>query len=74
MNRCEMCEQDKDEAMLLVQGGGNKRQVCETCVRHLIQGQAGLVQLATGDEAMAIIALGILQAAAREETPAARTR
>jgi ferredoxin len=49
--------------MLLLQGGGNKRQACGTCVCDLVQGQAGLVQLATADEAMAIIALGILQAA-----------
>ena len=67
MNRCDLCEQDKDEAMLLVPcgGNGNKRQACRTCVCGLVQGQAGLVQLATVDEAMAIIALGILQAAAR---------
>jgi ribosome-binding protein aMBF1 (putative translation factor) len=70
VNRCELCGQDKDEAMLLVQGGGSKRQVCETCVCGLVQGQAGLVQLAAVDEAMAIIALGILQAAARVETKA----
>jgi hypothetical protein len=31
VNRCFLCEQEKDEAMLLVQGGGNKRQVCGTC-------------------------------------------
>ena len=65
MNRCDLCEQDKDEAMLLVLCGGNKRQACGTCVCGLVQGQAGLVQLATVDEAMAIIVLGILQAAAR---------
>jgi hypothetical protein len=64
VNRCELCGQDKDEAVLLVQGGGNKRQVCRTCVCGLVQGQAGLVQLAAVDEAMAIIALGILQATA----------
>ena len=64
MNRCDLCEQDKDEAMLL-QGGGNKRQACGTCVCGLVRGQAGLVQLATPDEARAIIVLGILQAAAR---------
>ena len=63
MNRCDLCEQDKDEAMLLVQDGGNKRQACGTCVCGLVQGQSGLVQLATVDEAMALIALGILQAA-----------
>ena len=69
MNRCDLCEQDKDEAMLLLQGAGNKRQACGTCVCGLVQGQAGLVQLAAVDEAMAIIALGILQAAARKERP-----
>ena len=31
MNRCDLCEQDKDQAMLLMQGGGHKRQVCGTC-------------------------------------------
>jgi hypothetical protein len=30
MNRCDLCEQDKDEAMLLVQCG-SKRKVCGTC-------------------------------------------
>jgi ferredoxin len=65
VNRCALCEQDKDEAMLLVQCGGHKRQACGTCVCDLVQGQAGLVQLAAVDEAMVLIALGILQAAAR---------
>jgi hypothetical protein len=65
VNRCALCEQDKDEAMLLLQGGGNKRLACGTCICGLVQGQAGLVQLATLDEARAIIALDILQAAAR---------
>jgi hypothetical protein len=65
VNRCDLCGQDKDEAMLLVRGGGNKCQACGTCVCGLVQSQAGLVQLATVDEARAIIALGILQAAAR---------
>jgi hypothetical protein len=65
VNRCDLCEQDKDEAMLLLHGGGSKRQACGTCVCGLVQGQAGLVQLATADEARAIIVLGILQAAAR---------
>ena len=31
MNRCDLCEQDKDEAMLLVPCGGNKRKVCGQC-------------------------------------------
>jgi hypothetical protein len=65
VNRCDLCEQDKDEAMLLLQGDGHKRQACGTCVCDLVQGQAGLVQLAALDEARALIALGILQAAAR---------
>ena len=73
MNRCELCGQDKDEAVLLVRGGGNKRQVCGTCAGGLVQGQAGLVQLAAVDEAMAIIALGILQATARVEKLAAHS-
>ena len=64
MNRCDLCEQDKDEAMLLLPCAGQGRQVCGTCVCGLVQGQAGLVQLATLDEARALIALGILQAAA----------
>jgi hypothetical protein len=64
VNRCDLCEQDKDEAMLLLKGG-DKRQACGACVCDLVQGQAGLVQLAALDEAMAIIVLGILQAAAR---------
>jgi hypothetical protein len=59
--------------MLLMHGGANKRQVCGTCACGLVQGQAGLVQLAAVDEAMAIIALGILQATARMETLVAHT-
>jgi hypothetical protein len=31
VNRCYLCEQEKDEAMLLVQGGGHRRQVCGAC-------------------------------------------
>ena len=73
MNRCELCGQDKDEAMLLVRDGGNKRQVCGTCVCGLVQGQAGLAQLGAVDEAMVIIALGILRATARVEKLAVRT-
>jgi hypothetical protein len=65
VNRCDLCEQAKDEAMLLVQDGGHKRQACALCLCGLVQGQAGLVQLAAVDEAMALIALGILQVAAR---------
>ena len=40
MNRCDLCEQDKDEAMLLVQGGGHKRQVCGTCAWAVSQSLA----------------------------------
>jgi hypothetical protein len=50
---------------MLLLPGGNKRQACGMYVCGLVQGQAGLVQLAAVDEAMAIVALGILQAAAR---------
>jgi hypothetical protein len=31
VNRCDLCEQDKDEAMLLVPCGGHKRKVCGQC-------------------------------------------
>ena len=31
MNRCDLCEQHKDEAMLLVPCGGHKRTVCGQC-------------------------------------------
>jgi hypothetical protein len=37
MNRCALCEQDKDEAMLLVQCTGHKRQVCGTCAWAMAQ-------------------------------------
>lgn len=37
MNRCDLCEQDKDEVMLLVQCGGHKRNVCGTCARAVAQ-------------------------------------
>ncbi|HKC76714.1 MAG TPA: hypothetical protein VKF37_21295 [Chloroflexota bacterium] len=40
MNRCDLCEQDKDEAILLVQGGGNKRKVCGTCAWAVAQSLA----------------------------------
>jgi hypothetical protein len=31
VNHCDLCEQDKDESMLLVPCGGNKRKVCGQC-------------------------------------------
>jgi hypothetical protein len=37
VNRCALCEQDKDEAMLLVPCGGHKRQVCGTCAWAVTQ-------------------------------------
>ena len=37
MNRCDLCEQDKDEAMLLVPCGGNKRTVCGQCASAVSQ-------------------------------------
>ena len=37
MNRCDLCEQVKDEAMLLVPCGGNKRTLCGTCARAVAQ-------------------------------------
>ena len=40
MNRCHLCEQDKDEAMLLVQCVGQGRQVCGTCARTVAQSLA----------------------------------
>ena len=40
MNRCDLCEQDKDEAMLLVQCGGHKHKVCMTCARAVAQSLA----------------------------------
>jgi coenzyme F420-reducing hydrogenase alpha subunit len=40
MNRCVLCEQDKDEAMLLVQCASHKRQVCGTCAWAVAQSLA----------------------------------
>jgi hypothetical protein len=40
VNRCDLCEQDKDEAMLLVQCGGNKCKVCGTCAWAVTQSMA----------------------------------
>jgi hypothetical protein len=37
VNRCALCEQDKDEAMLLVQGVRQGHQVCGTCARVVTQ-------------------------------------
>jgi hypothetical protein len=40
VNRCDLCEQDKDEAMLLVPCGGHKRKVCGTCAWAVAQSLA----------------------------------
>jgi hypothetical protein len=40
VNRCDLCAQDKDEAMLLVQCGDHKRTVCGTCARAMAQSLA----------------------------------
>ena len=37
MNRCALCAQDKDEAILLVQCAGQGRQVCGTCAWAVTQ-------------------------------------
>jgi hypothetical protein len=37
VNHCELCAQDKDEAMLLVQCGDYKRTVCGTCAWAVAQ-------------------------------------
>jgi hypothetical protein len=37
MNRCDLCEQDKDEAVLLLQSSSNKRRVCGTCAWTVAQ-------------------------------------
>jgi ribosome-binding protein aMBF1 (putative translation factor) len=37
VNRCALCEQDKDGAILLVQCAGHKRQVCGTCAWAVTQ-------------------------------------
>ena len=37
MNRCDLCEQDKDEAILLVQGSSSRRKVCGTCAWAVAQ-------------------------------------
>jgi hypothetical protein len=40
VNQCDLCEQDKDEAMLLVPCGGHKRKVCGTCAWAVAQSLA----------------------------------
>ena len=37
MNHCDLCAQDKNEAMLLVQCGDHKRTVCGTCAWAVAQ-------------------------------------
>jgi hypothetical protein len=37
VNRCYLCERDKDAAMLLVQCAGQGRQVCGTCAGTVAQ-------------------------------------
>jgi hypothetical protein len=37
MNRCHLCGQDKEEAMLLVQCAGQRRQVCGLCAWAVAQ-------------------------------------
>jgi hypothetical protein len=40
VNQCDLCEQDKDEAMLLVPCGGHKHKVCGTCAWAVAQSLA----------------------------------
>jgi hypothetical protein len=40
VNHCDLCAQDKDEAMLLVQCGDHKRTVCGPCARAVAQALA----------------------------------
>ena len=40
VNHCDLCAQDKDEAMLLVPCGGQGRTVCGTCARSVAQSLA----------------------------------
>jgi hypothetical protein len=40
VNHCDLCAQDKDEAMLLVQCGDHKRTVCGTCAQAVAQSLA----------------------------------
>jgi hypothetical protein len=50
MNRCDLCEQDKDEAILLVQGSSNKRKVCGTCAWAVAQSLAACRALERSSE------------------------
>ena len=50
MNRCDLCEQDKDEAILLVQGSSHKRKVCGTCAWTVAQSLAACRALERRDE------------------------
>jgi hypothetical protein len=50
MNRCDLCEQDTDEAVLLVQGGSDKRKVCGTCAWAVAQSLAACRALERSDE------------------------
>jgi hypothetical protein len=50
MNRCDLCEQDKDEAILLVQVCRNKRKVCGTCAWAVAQSLAACRALERGSE------------------------
>jgi hypothetical protein len=50
MNRCDLCEQDKDEAILLVQGRSNKRKVCGTCAWAVAQSLAACRALERSSE------------------------
>jgi hypothetical protein len=50
VNRCDLCEQDKDEAMLLVPCGGNKRTVCGQCAWAVSQSLSTCRALACGYE------------------------
>jgi hypothetical protein len=40
VNHCDLCAQDKGEAMLLVQCGDHKRPVCGTCAWAVAQSLA----------------------------------
>jgi hypothetical protein len=40
VNRCDLCTQDKDEAILLVQCAGQGRHVCGTCAWAVAQALA----------------------------------
>jgi hypothetical protein len=40
VNRCDLCAQDKEEAMLVVQCGDHKSTICGTCARAVAQALA----------------------------------